>query len=427
MSDRRVRKLKDRAVELCEKERYDEALEIYQTLCGQHPKDTALMLKVGELNHLTGRNRAAIDTYSRAVDRFAKDGMLLKGIAVCKIILDIDPRNRDVVRKLETLYASQYGALPVQRPLKIDGEPSSLRDRSDHVPDVAVDVDVDLSDIARADDGTLPVIPLLSDLDKNTFVSLLSRVPLHRYDSEEIVIKEDEIGNSFFILVEGDVRVVKSPDILLATLGAGSFFGEMAVVAPRRRRATVVTSSPSEILEITRPDLDGLTAVCPKIYTTLAQFTEQRLLQNLMVTSPLFAPFAPDERERLVARFENKKYLRGQPIIEQHKQTEGLYLIASGSVDVERNNDVIASLTDGEMFGEISLLLRSSATATVRATTNTRVLLLPRSVFNELIMTHPQILELVNDLREERLCLPEHETSLPRELVSELDGGSAFL
>ena len=139
------------------------------------------------------------------------------------------------------------------------------------------------------------------------------------------------------------------------------------------------------------------------------------------------AELCEKERRRLMERFEARKYLRGQTIIEQGRGSEGLFLIESGTAEVVRDGRDIASLEEGEMFGEISLLLRSDATATVRAATNARVLLLSRALFNELIMTHPQILELVSDLEEARLELPEHRASLPRALVSDSDGGSAFL
>ena len=79
------------------------------------------------------------------------------------------------------------------------------------------------------------------------------------------------------------------------------------------------------------------------------------------------------------------------------------------------------------MFGETALLLHTKTAATVRAKENTRALFLPGTAFAELIMTHPQVLELVSELKEERISLPAHRSSLPRDLFSDLDGGSALL
>jgi CRP-like cAMP-binding protein len=431
MTDKNVRKLKDKAARFIQKRKFEKALEIYDALLLQAPGDTALMLKIGDINRRMGHNRTAIDIYTRAADHFAEDGMLLKGIAVCKIILEIDPHHKGVEKQLENLYTSQYGSLPRRKSSHPKSEsaatPLETAEVGSSSSNVEIEIDGDLTEMENATVDKLPEIPLLSDLDREAFVELLGRIPLHSVGAGETIVHEDEIGNSFFILVEGSVRIVKTPGIQLAELGPGAFFGEMAIIAPRRRRASVITTEPSEILEILRDDLDSLTARYPHIYSVLTKFTEQRLLKNLMVTSSLFTPFPPDERKPLIDKFEIVKFLRGQTIIEQNKDVAGLFLIASGAVEIDCDGEIKASLSEGEIVGETSLLLRSKATATVRATKNTRALLLPRSVFNELIMTHPQILELINDLKEERLNIPSHVTSLPRDLFSEMDGGSALL
>lgn len=428
MSDRKVRKLKDKAASLVEREKFDRALRIYEELLQMCPKETPLMLKVGDINRRLGHNQAAVESYSRAASIFASDGMLLKGIAVCKIILDIDPHHTEMQQQLVDLYTSRYGAVPVKRTpvtADVDAETPVPSETEGRISELSIDVDLSGMESPAVD--TLPEIPLFSNLDRDLFVALLSRIPLHRFDAGMTVVQERELGDSFFILVEGGVRIVKGKGISLAELGPGSFFGEMAIIAPHRRRASVITTVPSEILEVPKSELDGLTRHHPQIYNVLSQFTEQRLLQNLMVTSALFAPFSPDDRTALMEKFEAVRFLRGRAIIEQGKDADGLFLIVSGAVDIERDDEVIATLSEGELFGEISLLLRSKATATVRAAENTRVLLLSRGLFNELIMTHPQILELVSELKEERTATASHGVSLPRDLVSELDGGGALL
>ncbi|RYZ40729.1 MAG: cyclic nucleotide-binding domain-containing protein, partial [Myxococcaceae bacterium] len=55
------------------------------------------------------------------------------------------------------------------------------------------------------------------------------------------------------------------------------------------------------------------------------------------------------------------------------------------------------------LFGEISLLQKTPATATVEAARHTTLLRLPREDFDSLISSHPQVLMLVSDLSDERL------------------------
>ncbi len=62
----------------------------------------------------------------------------------------------------------------------------------------------------------------------------------------------------------------------------------------------------------------------------------------------------------------------------------------------------LATLVDGDIFGEMSLLSKKPATATVAATRRSTVLRLPRERFEELIVTYPQVLMLVSDLADSR-------------------------
>ena len=80
----------------------------------------------------------------------------------------------------------------------------------------------------------------------------------------------------------------------------------------------------------------------------------------------------------------------------------------------------LATLKDGDIFGEMSLLTRKPATATVTALSNAILLRLPRESFQELVLTHPQILELVSELTEKRKSATEA-------ILQDENGGMAFV
>ena len=62
----------------------------------------------------------------------------------------------------------------------------------------------------------------------------------------------------------------------------------------------------------------------------------------------------------------------------------------------------MAHLREADVFGEMSLLQKAPAIATVTALRRTSLLRLPREDFDEIIMSHPQILVLVSELTEDR-------------------------
>jgi CRP-like cAMP-binding protein len=260
-----------------------------------------------------------------------------------------------------------------------------------------------------------PKVPLFSELSDDAFVELSSKLAYRRAEAGEAVVQEGDVGRSFFVIVAGKVKVTKKqpegPDLELATLGEGTFFGEMALLSSAPRMASVIAEEESELLEITDQVLEELVTHHPHVAQVLRKFYRQRLLNNVMAISPLFKVFDKSERKMLVEKFKLREVKRGEVVIAQGSKPDGLYVVMHGEMDVSRNEegrDVrLATLKSGDLFGEMSLLTRAPATATVTAGHRGIVLRLPKSAFDELMMTHPQILELVSELSESRKRVTE--------------------
>ena len=148
--------------------------------------------------------------------------------------------------------------------------------------------------------------------------------------------------------------------------------------------------------------LRGLTRNHPQVGQSLKNFYRQRLLNNVMAISPLFKDFDPSERRQIVEKFKLRQAAPGEMIIKEGKASDGLYVVLHGVVDVAAQQIELARLKEGDIFGEMSLLTRKPATATVTSPGNSILLKLPRERFQELVVTHPQILELVSQLTEQR-------------------------
>ncbi|MBS2024523.1 MAG: cyclic nucleotide-binding domain-containing protein [Deltaproteobacteria bacterium] len=261
-----------------------------------------------------------------------------------------------------------------------------------------------------------PKVPLFDDLSQEAFVELVNQVNYRRFTAGEVVITEGEPGRSFFVIVEGKVRVYKKladgQELQLAELGEGAFFGEMALLSGANRTAHVAALDDTELLEVTDTVLRDIVAKYPAVASSLKNFYRQRLLNNVMAISQLFKDFDPAERKSIVERFRMKQGTPDEVFITEGKQSDGLYVVLHGSVRVtkkgENDQDIeLAKLKEGELFGEMSLLTRAPASATVKSNGPTIVLKLPRENWQELMLTHPQILELVSDLTEKRRSATE--------------------
>nr|MCU0700241.1 cyclic nucleotide-binding domain-containing protein [Myxococcaceae bacterium] len=155
-------------------------------------------------------------------------------------------------------------------------------------------------------------------------------------------------------------------------------------------------------LEIPALVLTELSTKYPTVATALKKFCRQRLLANLMNGAALFKPFTPSERRGLIQKFRARDAMPGETLIREGQPSDGLYVVLTGEVSVDVGGRHVATLKEGQVFGEMSLLTRSVTTATVKTTRRTSLLRLPRADFDQLIMSHPQILEQVAELTDER-------------------------
>ena len=263
---------------------------------------------------------------------------------------------------------------------------------------------------ARPPDPRLPRVPIFSDLGREAFVALTEGLVLRRFTAGELVLLEGDHGTSFFVVASGRFTVSRRDDlgqvVALAHLGEGEYFGEMALLTGAPRAATVTADGPAEVLELPAPVLQEIAGRHPHLADSLRRFCRQRLLANAMAVSPIFRPFGKAERKTIVERFRTREVVAGEVLVREGERSDGLYVILDGAMEVSKRSGegvaLAARLGAGDLFGEMSCLKKSGAFATVTAQRAGTVLRLPRADFDELVMTYPQVLELVSTLSDER-------------------------
>ncbi len=85
----------------------------------------------------------------------------------------------------------------------------------------------------------------------------------HKEPRDTVLIQENDIGSSFFILVSGEVKVVKQ-ERLINVLKAGECFGEMAYLGKQKfqRSASIVALSEIKLIEIRAETLAKASELC---------------------------------------------------------------------------------------------------------------------------------------------------------------------
>src|SRR5918998_3338970 len=116
--------------------------------------------------------------------------------------------------------------------------------------------------------------PLFEGLSKKELTELARRSEDMELDAGTVLCKEGEIGQEFFVIVEGEVEI-KRKGRRLGTRGAGDFIGEIALLEDIARTATVTAKTPVRVFVLTRPTFQHLVnenpAVERKVMRTLAR------------------------------------------------------------------------------------------------------------------------------------------------------------
>jgi cAMP-dependent protein kinase regulator len=259
-------------------------------------------------------------------------------------------------------------------------------------------------DYEEAAGSELPLVaplPLFSALGKEALRELVGAFEMITVPAGHRVIAEGEEGAEAYIVARGELEVSRgNPEgggsTVLARLVSGALFGEMALLSRAPRAANVIATRPSILLIAKRDALEAVAEKCPEVAVELAAHCRRRMVANLARTSEVLISVPPQERTTLVERFETRIYEKGDKLVIEGEEAQGLHLVASGEVAVvaHDNNElvVLAALAAGDTVGEVALVLRRRANADVIAVHPTVTLFLPREDFLALVHDHPTIL-----------------------------------
>lgn len=366
-----------------------------------------------------GRTVVAGEGVRRLVDGWVRRGDLPEAVVAARLADGAGEDGAALRRQIAAVFAAGSGRLadvssaPPPLPGKADVAPMLARLEGAALLDRAEDA---LQRFMAQDDpvdpgSPVPNLPLFSALPADALARLLDAFALREVAVGQRVIEQGEEGREAFVVVRGVLEVLRDadgkPSVRLAALGPGAIFGEMALVSDAPRAASVVAVEPAQLLAISRDALEELAGTQPAVGRELGRFCRGRMLSNLARHGVLLRKVAPQARAELMSRFETVSFDKGDALVRQGQETDGLFLIASGGVEVngsdaEGDRLRIARLGPGDVVGEISLVLRRPANADVVATHPTVALRLSRDRFQQVIQDHPSLLNELYELATKR-------------------------
>ncbi|KAF6202881.1 hypothetical protein GE061_003287 [Apolygus lucorum] len=239
--------------------------------------------------------------------------------------------------------------------------------------------------------ASLKNVPLLAHLDDATMQQVILAMEHRTVTANQVVIQEGEPGDFFYVIESGVYEashVVKDKRVVIKTYTDGSF-GELALLYDQPRSATVTAKTNGKLWTLSQKNFKK--TVAQSDMNRQSKYTE--LIRKVEILSNL----NEDERLKLGDALQSKTYAKGEEIIKQGDQADGMYFIESGhvTINVAGNQDntlKLKTLKPGDYFGELALLTHQPRAASAVAETDVVVAFLDVGAFERLLGSCDQVM-----------------------------------
>lgn len=237
----------------------------------------------------------------------------------------------------------------------------------------------------------------------------------------DMIVAENDIADCMYIVLDGavDVRItaVGGREITIATLKAGEFFGEQALLpgSTGRRNATVRALSDCHLFRIAKRDVAlGIAKTEDLALSGIPEeASDEDRVRMLLRSVRLFRSLSSRDLERVGEWTESVSFDDGDIILREAEEGDFMYIVLDGAVEVFILDDdgkiiVLGRLTAGHYFGEQALLPGGTGkrNANVRADGRTTLVRVAARYF-QLIVNHDNKLMLalkaVGDAQRRRI------------------------
>jgi cAMP-dependent protein kinase regulator len=123
--------------------------------------------------------------------------------------------------------------------------------------------------------------------------------------------------------------------------------------------------------------------------------------------TPLFRDFSQQELIEVMRGLSLEHFAPGEIIVTEGEAGDSLYVLASGSVrawvrGASGRNVQVRELSEGDFFGEISLLTGEARSATITASAPCELLRLDRATVDTITTDHPRVLKILKAFHKQR-------------------------
>ena len=259
-------------------------------------------------------------------------------------------------------------------------------------------------------------IELFQGLSQSEQNKIIKKLHIQKIRKGTNLFNEGDPGDKLYIIIEGEINISieskQGGEIILATIGAGDYFGEMALLTDSKRSATAKAIVTCICASLSKEDFLALVQANHLIAIELSKVLSLRL----SVTNKLLLRQKTSKQTKKIKEFPTElqnafkekmtpiEVKVNDSIFKEGDSGDKMYFIQEGKIliSIVNTNDeevTLAVLNKGAYFGEMALLTNTPRTANAKAYTNCKLLYMGKDAFDILLNNHHVIaLELVKVL-----------------------------
>ena len=394
---RDVRQLREEASEAAAAGKHKRALAAYLELERLEPRDAQWSKRAAETYRRLGKDKDAVGAYTRAADRYAQSGFLVQAIAVCKLILQIEPKNDDALRRIAYMN-EQIGAAPTRAVSIADNNPTLAENEAVAVlrRPGATNPPFETPERRRKISSAPPInIPRTktprnpSTADQPAIARTKSKpVSLPPGQGIDAVDLKDSVPDAFEREESSGVYVIPiDVDDDAITMDPDRPSVPIIEIEEPTNTIEVPASEVEESTELELSEIEEIPLPEPRAVGAAAAAA--------LAATPLFAGLPSAALEALVENLQLVPLPSGETLFREGDPGDALYVIAEGEVSVQAEGPPrveMARLGAGSFIGEVALMTDQPRSATVIGHVDAELLRIDRVTLARVLASHGEVL-----------------------------------
>jgi CRP-like cAMP-binding protein len=249
---------------------------------------------------------------------------------------------------------------------------------------------------------------LWAQLSDSALDFLVANSKVQKIKEGSNLITQGTRGRDVFYLLKGNVNVTVRENTgrmkHVVNLGANTVIGELAILEECKRTANVTAAE--DIIFLEMPETVFAQLMAKEEFKKDFHHLKTRIqISQFVASANMFKDFPPEVMNLFVESGDLVNFPGGHNIVDEGEHDKTFFLLIKGAVDIYKAEKKIASLGQGDFFGEVALIANVPRTASVRVTEESLFLYIEDKQFWKILSENIELamyIESISSLRTEK-------------------------